>query len=94
MLSGGHALVADFGIARAVEDGAQQLTQTGMALGTPDYMSPEQARGERVAGRADAYGMGALLYEMVAGVPPFLGSTAFAVLTMLLSRVGLPDYAG
>ncbi len=80
LLSGGHALVADFGIARAVEDGAQQLTQTGMALGTPTYMAPEQGMGEKVGVTADVYSLGCMLFEMLAGEPPFSGKNASAIL--------------
>ena len=81
MLSGGHALVADFGIAKAVSAaGAEQLTQTGMAIGTPYYMSPEQAIGEGLDGRSDQYSLACVLYELLAGQPPFTGPTAMAVL--------------
>ena len=82
LLSQGHALVADFGIARAVGDAAgHQLTQAGVGLGTPAYMSPEQAEGGRdVDGRADQYGLACVLYELLAGQPPFTGPTAGAVL--------------
>ena len=82
MLSGGHAVVADFGIARAVsEAGPGRLTETGMAIGTPSYMSPEQASGaEHVDARSDIYSLGCVLYEMLVGQPPFTGPTAQAVL--------------
>jgi serine/threonine-protein kinase len=81
MLSGGHAVVTDFGIARAVDAaGAEKLTQTGMAVGTPAYMSPEQGVGEQVDGRADIYSLGCVLYEMLVGQPPFTGPTAQAVM--------------
>ncbi|MGH7561208.1 MAG: protein kinase domain-containing protein [Gemmatimonadales bacterium] len=81
LLSGGHALVADFGIARAAsEAGAQKLTQTGMAVGTPVYMSPEQATGEHVGPTADIYSLGCVLYEMLAGEPPFTGKNAMAIM--------------
>jgi eukaryotic-like serine/threonine-protein kinase len=73
LLSGAHALVADFGIARAISAaGAEQLTQTGIAVGTPAYMSPEQASAaSRIDGRADVYALGCVVYEMLAGAPPF-----------------------
>jgi Protein kinase domain len=82
LLGGGHAVVADFGIAKAVEAGAAgKLTETGLAVGTPAYMSPEQAAGAgRLDGRADLYSLGCVLYEMLAGQPPFTGATAQAIL--------------
>ncbi|HEU5219556.1 MAG TPA: serine/threonine-protein kinase [Gemmatimonadales bacterium] len=81
LLSGGHALVADFGIARAAsEGGAQKLTQTGMAVGTPVYMSPEQSVGDPVGPTADLYSLGCMLYEMLAGEPPFTAKNAMALM--------------
>jgi serine/threonine-protein kinase len=81
MISGGHSLVADFGIAKALSAaGAEQLTQTGMAIGTPHYMSPEQAIGENIDGRSDQYSLACVLYELLAGQPPFTGPTPMAVL--------------
>jgi tetratricopeptide (TPR) repeat protein/TolB-like protein len=88
LLSQKHALVADFGIARAVtaSTSGQGLTQAGMAVGTPSYMSPEQGLGDAVDGRTDVYALGVVLYEMLAGRPPFEGSTPQAVLGQVLSR--------
>ncbi len=77
----GHALVSDFGIARAIsEAGSQKLTGTGLSLGTPSYMSPEQSAGEAVDGRSDQYSLACVLFEVLAGEPPFSGRTARAVM--------------
>ncbi len=71
LLSGGHALLADFGIARGFRsDNETQLTVTGLAVGTPAYMSPEQAVGEAVDPRSDIYSLACVLYEMLAGEAP------------------------
>jgi serine/threonine-protein kinase len=81
MLSGGQAVVADFGIARALHAaGAEQLTQSGMVVGTPQYMSPEQAGGAAVDGRSDQYSLACSLYEMLIGQPPFTGPSSQAVI--------------
>jgi TolB-like protein len=72
----GDVLVADFGIARALGDSGEQLTQTGMSVGTPAYMSPEQASGGQVDARSDLYSLACVLYEMLAGEPPYTGPTA------------------
>ncbi|MEP7326901.1 MAG: serine/threonine-protein kinase [Gemmatimonadota bacterium] len=82
LLEGDQAVVADFGIAKAISAaGGDRLTGTGLAIGTPAYMSPEQAGGEQdLDGRADIYALGCVLYEMLAGVPPFLGPSAQAIL--------------
>jgi serine/threonine protein kinase len=80
LLDGDHAFVADFGLAKSLEAANDSLTATGIALGTPAYMSPEQASGERVDRRTDIYALGCLFYEMLAGEPPFTGSSAQAVI--------------
>ena len=87
LLQAGHAVVADFGIARAIDAaGGGRLTETGMAVGTPVYMSPEQASGSAdVDGRSDLYSLGCVLYEMLAGQPPFTGPTAESVVHQHLS---------
>jgi serine/threonine protein kinase len=83
MLSGRHALVMDFGVAKAVSNaGGEKLTTVGVAVGTPQYMAPEQAMAEdKIDHRADIYSVGVLAYEMLAGEPPFVGKTALAVLS-------------
>ena len=82
LLSGGHALVVDFGIGRAITAAqGERLTETGMAVGTPGYMSPEQATAEQdLDGRSDLYSLGCVAYEMLAGHPPFLGTTGREVI--------------
>jgi serine/threonine-protein kinase len=82
MLSGGHAIVTDFGIARAVSAaGGDKLTETGLAIGTPAYMPPEQAAGTgKVDRRSDIYSLACVLYETLAGQPPFTGPTAQAIM--------------
>src|SRR5688572_19850744 len=82
LLHDGQALVADFGIARAVSvAGGESLTKTGMAVGTPTYMSPEQAMGSKdVTPESDIYSLACVVYEMLAGQPPFTGPTAMALL--------------
>ena len=88
LLSNNQAIVADFGIARAVSlAGGERLTETGLALGTPHYMSPEQAMGDRsIDARSDIYGLGCVLYEMLVGEPPFTGPTAQSVVAKSLSE--------
>lgn len=76
-----HAVVADFGIARLLAETGPELTGTGVSLGTPAYMSPEQASGERTAdARTDIYSLGCLVYEMLVGEPPFTGPNASAII--------------
>ncbi|VCY98280.1 Serine/threonine-protein kinase PrkC [Pseudomonas aeruginosa] len=80
----GTAVLSDFGIAKSIEDNTQ-FTQVGFAVGTPSYMSPEQARGQEIDGRADLYALGVVLYEILTGKLPYNGkdslSTALAHLT-------------
>ena len=102
LMQGGHAMVADFGIARAVsEAGGDKLTQTGMAIGTPHYMSPEQALGsEHVDARSDVYSLGCVLYEVLIGQPPFTGPNSMAIMarhsmevvpSLQVVRASVPD---
>jgi tRNA A-37 threonylcarbamoyl transferase component Bud32/tetratricopeptide (TPR) repeat protein len=88
LFQGGHALVADFGIARAVSAaGAETLTETGLAVGTPAYMSPEQGVGSgELDGRSDLYSLGCVLYEMLSGDAPYMASTPQAVIAKKLSE--------
>jgi serine/threonine-protein kinase len=75
----GEIKVMDFGIARAVSDAQATMTQTAQVIGTAQYLSPEQARGERVDHRSDLYSVGCLLYELLAGRPPFTGDSPVAI---------------
>ena len=82
----GHALVMDFGIGKALEAGGEKLTQTGMSVGTPAYMSPEQAMGEQnIDGRTDVYSLAAVIYEMLIGEQPFTGPTAQVIIAKRFS---------
>jgi eukaryotic-like serine/threonine-protein kinase len=81
MLTAGQAVVTDFGIARALQAaGGESLTLTGVVVGTPQYMSPEQSAGGAVDGRSDQYSLACTLYEMLVGQPPFTGTSAQAVM--------------
>jgi serine/threonine-protein kinase len=81
-----HAVVADFGIARVLADGTAELTATGVSVGTPAYMSPEQATGERtIDARSDVYSLGCVVYEMLIGEPPYTGPTTSAVIARHLT---------
>ena len=88
LLQEGEAMLADFGIALAVqESGGSRLTETGLSLGTPHYMSPEQATGDRnVDARSDLYSLASVLYEMLVGEPPITGKTVQAVIAKLLTE--------
>ena len=92
LLSGGHARVADFGIARAIDlAGGSSLTDTGVTLGTPSYMSPEQAAGEKnLDGRSDIYALGCVVYEMLGGQPPFTGPTVESVIHQHIVAEAMP----
>ena len=75
----GAVKVMDFGIARALADSGNSVTRTAAVIGTAQYLSPEQARGESVDPRSDVYSLGCVLYEMITGVPPFVGDSPVAV---------------
>lgn len=75
----GQVKVMDFGIARAIADSAATMTQTQAVIGTAQYLSPEQARGETVDARSDLYSAGCLLYELLTGRPPFIGDSPVSV---------------
>jgi Tol biopolymer transport system component/tRNA A-37 threonylcarbamoyl transferase component Bud32 len=92
LLHEGQAMVADFGIALAASKASDdRITETGMSLGTPHYMSPEQAMGAReITARSDVYALGAVLYEMLTGDPPFTGSTAQAIVARVVTETPRP----
>lgn len=91
LLVDGHTYVADFGIAKAIiETGGERLTSSGIAIGTPPYMSPEQATAEAVDARTDQYSLACVLYEMLAGEPPFTGPTAQAIMARRLTESARP----
>jgi eukaryotic-like serine/threonine-protein kinase len=97
----GNAYISDFGLAKSLEAGAAQMTQTGEMLGTPQYMSPEQVQGKPVDRRSDLYALGLMFYEMVAGQAPFASETIFQTMFLRtqepprdpkLLNAELPDY--
>lgn len=86
LMESGRPVIADFGLALALDDGATRTSESGFALGTPAYMSPEQASGSlRIDGRADQYALGCILYEMLAGQPPITGSNVQALIARKLA---------
>ena len=94
LLSDGIAIVADFGIARAIsppsEDSPTQLLTMGGVVGTPSYIAPEQACGDEVDGRTDLYALACVLYEMLAGEPPFTGDSAQSLIQQHLKTEPRP----
>ena len=92
LMQAGEPIVADFGIALAVSNaGGARITQTGLSLGTPTYMSPEQATGDRaIDGRSDQYALAAMTYEMLTGEPPHVGATSQAIIARLLTETPRP----
>jgi serine/threonine protein kinase len=81
LFADGHAVLGDFGVARACSDADTQVTEVGVAVGTPEYMSPEQASGEsELSPASDVYSLACVVYEMLAGEPPFRGSGPRAVM--------------
>lgn len=83
----GIVKVMDFGIARALDDSATTMTKSQGVVGTAQYLSPEQARGENVDMRSDLYSAGCVLYEMLTGRPPFTGDSAVAIAYQHVSEV-------
>ena len=91
LLSDGQALVADFGIGRALSAGQERLTATGLSVGTPAYMSPEQAAGDRdVDARSDDYSLATVLYEMLSGETPFAAPTSQAMIARRFTETAKP----
>ncbi|WP_182525134.1 Stk1 family PASTA domain-containing Ser/Thr kinase [Nocardioides dongkuii] len=86
----GDVKVMDFGIARAMSDAANTMTQTAAVVGTAQYLSPEQARGETVDSRSDVYSAGCLLYELLTGRPPFVGDSPVSVAYQHVREQPLP----
>ncbi|MEV6378300.1 protein kinase [Streptomyces sp. NPDC051773] len=86
----GAVKVMDFGIARALHGASTTMTQTGMVMGTPQYLSPEQALGKAVDHRSDLYATGCLLYELLALRPPFIGETPLSVVYQHVQDIPVP----
>lgn len=89
----GQVKVMDFGIARAISDSSATIAQTSAILGTAQYFSPEQARGEAIDARTDLYSTGVVLYELLTGRPPFHGDTAVAIAYQHISEPPVPPNA-
>jgi serine/threonine-protein kinase len=90
LTSSGEVKVMDFGIARAVADAGATMTQTSAVMGTAQYLSPEQARGEQVDARSDLYSTGCMLYELLSGRPPFVGESPVSVAYQHVREEPLP----
>jgi serine/threonine-protein kinase len=87
LLAGERVVVCDFGFARVVEVAAgETISSSGLVLGTPAYMSPEQSMGGEIDGRTDIYSLGCVIYEMLAGEPAFVGATSQAVVARVVSE--------
>lgn len=86
----GEVKVADFGLARVQGEGAAQLTQVGVTMGTPLYMSPEQIEGRQLDARSDIYSLGVTAYHMLTGQPPFTGDSPLAVAVQHLNQPAVP----
>ncbi|MEU0933869.1 protein kinase [Embleya sp. NPDC005971] len=93
LTSSGGVKVLDFGIAKVLAETTTRLTATGMTVGTPAYLSPEQIEGRDVDARTDLYSLGALIYELLTGRPPFLADSPFAVMHQHLSKPPTPPSA-
>jgi len=89
----GDVKVMDFGIARAMSDAQATMTQTAQVIGTAQYLSPEQARGERVDSRSDLYSTGCLMYELLTGRPPFTGDSPVAIAYQHVRENPIPPWA-
>lgn len=90
--SDGKALLTDFGIARA-EESSTKMTQAGSVIGTPTYMSPEQAQGKPLDGRADLYSLGVVFYEMLTGTPPYTGDSGVSIAVKHMTEP-VPQFEG
>lgn len=93
LTASGGVKVLDFGIAKVLAETTTRLTATGMTVGTPAYLSPEQIEGRDVDARTDLYSLGALIYELLTGRPPFLADSPFAVMHQHLSKPPTPPSA-
>ena len=83
-----RVMLTDFGLARAIDDAS--ITRTGIIAGTPQYMSPEQARGEPVDSRSDLFSLGSVLYTLATGRPPFRAESTYAILRRLTDESPRP----